>query len=103
MLAPDQPLNKANDLNYTPGMTRDAYLQVESYMAKNAGAFVFGVEDGLVACAMVLIMRSATAGDELGIGYGYEFWSKHAEMTRYAASLSDTEVSDLKNLLAHYF
>ena len=63
----------------------------------NAGAFVLEVKGGLVASALVLVTRDVKAGEEMGIGYGYNFWRnrKHAEMARYVAAMSDFEVREL--------
>lgn len=103
LLAPDQLLNKANDLSYTPGMLPDAYENVVQSRKANAGAFVLEIQEGSVTSSIVLITRDVTAGEELGIGYGYSFWRKHAEMARYLASLSDCEVREMKNLLSSHF
>lgn len=102
MLAPDQLLNKANDLSYSPGMLPDAYESVVS-LKLNAGAFVLEVKEGLVTSALVLVTQDVKAGEEFGIGYGYNFWAKHAAMARYVAALSDYEVREMKNLLTSHF
>ena len=103
MLVAEQPLNFANDLNYNIGMTCEAYSRVESQMGENVGAFVSEIEGGLVSGAMVLILRDVRAGEEIGIGYGYDFWSKHADMGRYVASLHAWELCELKSMLASHF
>ena len=103
MLAPNQLLNKANDLSYTPGISAGAYETVVNLLKANAGAFLLEVKGGMVTCALVLVTRDVKAGEELGIAYGYDFWRKHASMARYVASLSDFEVCELKSLLATHF